>query len=75
MPTIRPKGVGMVQILVRKPDEEIVIGQHITIRVIKTSVKDCVLEIDAPSDVPVFRREMVEAMPSLVPRFRHGLAI
>ncbi len=65
----------MKHTITRKPDQEIVIGPDIVVRVVRAEKNHCIIEIDAPRDVTVFRREMIEAMPSLVPWFREEITV
>jgi carbon storage regulator len=47
-------------VLERLPDESVVIGDHVEVRVLKTRRGKVWLGIDAPKDVPVHRREVYE---------------
>lgn len=59
-------------IVSRKPNQALVIGSDILIRVVSTTENQTVLSIARPSDITVFRLEHVEAQPSLVPWFRRN---
>lgn len=54
-------------VLTRKPQEKIRIGEGITITVIKTKGQGVRLGIEAPSDVPILRGELVAAHDSFLP--------
>ena len=49
-------------VLSRRKDESIVIGEDITIVVVEIRGNQVVLGIDAPSDTPVHRQEVFEAI-------------
>jgi carbon storage regulator len=49
-------------VLSRKRDERIVIGDNIVITVVEVRGDKVRLGIDAPSEVPVHRQEVLEAM-------------
>lgn len=60
----------MTEFIQREPGEEIVIGPNIRVRINDVSNRRVELAVTRPADVTVFRREMLDAMPSLVPWFR-----
>jgi len=47
-------------VLARKLDESIVIGDNITVKVISVEKGVVKLGIDAPSDIPIVRNELIE---------------
>jgi carbon storage regulator len=49
-------------VLSRKRDERIVIGENIVITVVEVRGDKVRLGIDAPSEVPVHRQEVLDAM-------------
>lgn len=63
------------EIVSRQPNEEIVIGPHIVVKVVSTTDKQTVLSVTRPSDVTLFTLEQVERQPSLVPWFRRGVDV
>jgi sRNA-binding carbon storage regulator CsrA len=61
----------MTEFISRRPGEEIIIGPDISVRVNHVSSTRAVeLAVTRPARITVFRRELVDAMPSLVPWFR-----
>lgn len=52
-------------VLARKLDESIVIGDNITIKVISVDKGIVKLGIEAPSDVPIVRSELLEDIKEL----------
>lgn len=49
-------------VLSRRPDEDIVIGDRIVVRVIRVDGERVILGVDAPREVPVHRGEVWEAI-------------
>ncbi|MCP4650569.1 MAG: carbon storage regulator CsrA [PVC group bacterium] len=49
-------------VLSRKPDESIVIGDYIEIKVVEVRGEQVKLGITAPRDIPVHRKEIYEAI-------------
>lgn len=49
-------------ILYRKKGEAIRIGEDITISIVESSTDGVRIAIDAPKDVPIMRKELVEAV-------------
>lgn len=60
MPNFITEAVMLV--LVRKVDEAIVINGNIVVTLVRINGDKCTLGIEAPSDVPVHRREVHEAI-------------
>lgn len=61
----------MTEFISREAGEEIVIGPNIRVRVNDVSgTKRVELAVTRPPNITVFRRELLDAMPSLVPWFR-----
>ena len=46
-------------VLSRKTDEQIIIGENITVTVLRVQGRIVKIGIDAPGNVPVFRRELL----------------
>jgi carbon storage regulator len=54
-------------VLTRKPGEDIVIGQNITVRVIAAGTSKVKIGVDAPRNVDVIRSELVAAKRTTAP--------
>lgn len=54
-------------VLSRKLDQSIVIGENVTIKVVRISGNTVKLAIDAPRSVPITRTELLEIAPATDP--------